>query len=967
MPIQLRCSLCNNSSTFPDAEPGKTAIPCPVCFGLIPVPPAEAGTGEAWWVAPNPPQTPAANDPAKPNNPAGGWWTEAASKPPVVPVPPRPVEPTRLGSLPPTLPPQCSETANKVSQQTVLNRPPSEPTVLAQALPPALPSDTPDLRFPPALPKPPRPRRKVERADRILLGVGAGLALILLVWAPLVLRSPKKGTPKEPAPTRPLAENTQTQPIRTLPPERPIDPPPTLRLPVVEPEPMPQQPAREEKPQPRPEPERKVEAPLVVKNPEPPQVAKKPEPEAQPAPRKIVIKRRQTLSEEDLKKQILKAPEVALDLTAARKESKAIVALAHDPLGPRNRTELAALAMKDRADLKGLPIRMGDACKISPTAADHLQGGSVTLRGHLFASANLAASRVRVGATATADTRPDPEHVHKLLTTAKDRYNLWLKPEAIPALMQLLMAENEAIRLVLVDQLAGIEGPRASAALANRAIFDLCPDVRKAALEALAARPRGEYVQPLIEGLNYPWSVIADHAAEAIVALDLKEALPSVVRLLDTPDPETPRTRGGQVVVRELVRINHLRNCLMCHAPSLAADDKVRGFVPPTNQPLPPAFTQEYYAPKQEGIFVRADVTYLQQDFSVPLPVANHGLWPSAQRYDFMVRERTVGVLEPAWLAADRKPAEPTRHQKTLFYVLRNLTGDDPGPTAEDWKRLFASRDKVTLFCDGLQLTGGIAADGKGNVYVSDLFRGVLFRVDPNGKQTPLVERDGGFQAMAFDTARGRLLACQPNRDRIVAVDVSTGNVTVVLERTPEKPFGPPTYLAVDRRGGIYFSAAPNMVIPGDLGGLYYYSAVGTLTRLLPKLDRPRGLALSPSEGTLYVASGSSTDVFAVPLESAGSLGKPKVLGRLQSHLAQRPLVGEGLAVDPASGNVCVAHPVARGFQVFNPEGAKLTLVPLPDSPVFCMVSDKTLYVTTAKAVYRMKLEGPARGVVRRE
>ena len=48
-------------------------------------------------------------------------------------------------------------------------------------------------------------------------------------------------------------------------------------------------------------------------------------------------------------------------------------------------------------------------------------------------------------------------------------------PAAIPALMQLLMAERTPVRLVLVDVLARIEGPAASKALARLAIFDLRP------------------------------------------------------------------------------------------------------------------------------------------------------------------------------------------------------------------------------------------------------------------------------------------------------------------------------------------------------------------------------------------------------------------------------------------------------------------------------------------------------------
>src|SRR5262249_34957500 len=152
------------------------------------------------------------------------------------------------------------------------------------------------------------------------------------------------------------------------------------------------------------------------------------------------------------------------------------------------------------------------------------------------------------------------------------------------------------------------------------------------------------------------------------------------------------------------------------------------------------------------------------------------------------------------------RPGEPTPHQKALFFTLRGLTNEDPGPTVEDWKRLFVTRDKVTLLRGALQHTGGIAADGKGNVFISDLGRGLLIRLDDQNNQSLLLEKDGGFHALAFDQARNRLIGCQTSRDRIVAVDVPTGAVTVLAERSKDKPIHAPSFLTVDRRGGIYFT-----------------------------------------------------------------------------------------------------------------------------------------------------------------
>ena len=42
------------------------------------------------------------------------------------------------------------------------------------------------------------------------------------------------------------------------------------------------------------------------------------------------------------------------------------------------------------------------------------------------------------------------------------------------------------------------------------------------------------------------------------------------------------------------------------------------------------------------GDAVRADVTYLTQDFSVMQPVIDHGPWPDMQRFDFFARTRPL-------------------------------------------------------------------------------------------------------------------------------------------------------------------------------------------------------------------------------------------------------------------------------------------------------------------------------------
>jgi gluconolactonase len=676
------------------------------------------------------------------------------------------------------------------------------------------------------------------------------------------------------------------------------------------------------------------------------------------APDKLVYKRHRNLTEEDLRKQIVHAPEISLDHNLARTESIEMV-LANRQAAKTGQHDVTPALLMQRADLHGLPFRMGDACKISPAAADHLQGGSLALRANLFDAANATASRLST--TLAGDTRPDPAKFQSTLASG-ERKEQWQRPESVPALMQLLMAENEAIRLVLIEQLAKIPGDKASLALANRAVFDLNPEVRLAALNALNTRPRAEFRQAILEGLRYPWAVINDHAAEALVALKMNDTVPAVVAMLDEPNPNAPYEKPGVgTVVREVVRVNHLHNCLMCHAPSFDSEnDKVRGFVPPTTQPLPPAFTREYYTPRQEGTFVRADITYLQQDFSVPMPVANHGVWPEVQRNDFMVRERHAAMSDFS-VGPKLKPGEarpPTDHERAIFFALRELTGKDPGPTAEDWKRVFIRPQDVTSVQKGLTSVGGIAADAAGVIYYSDRSKKTIVR---QGDTTPItLPSTGRFEGLALDSARNRLLACEPATSRILAIDLKTNAETVLLDGV--KQGLAPRHLVVDKRGGVYFSSRePEAYLgwsdPSYRAPMHYLSAQGTLTRLPCDSTRPRGLGLSVDQNTLYVAAGESNKVFAYTLESVGVLSKGRVLATL-SAVKDLPAGSNGLTVDQA-GNIYVARSGLMTIEVLNAEGARLGRISTQEIPLFCAVGgegQKTLFVTTKTEVLSVKL-----------
>jgi hypothetical protein len=324
---------------------------------------------------------------------------------------------------------------------------------------------------------------------------------------------------------------------------------------------------------------------------------------------------------------------------------------------------LIALLPK-REDLKGLPVREVADCQLRSEAAQRLKFLSREARQWIVQEG----PRPR-GAGLLIKMKPSEveEYSHRLALRLA-RMPEWNREAAVPTLEQVLQSEEMPLRLVLVRQLAKISGATATAALARRVLYECSDHVRQVALEALKSRPKGEARPTFIAGLRYPWPTVADRAAEALVSLADTDATELLGLILNLPDPSAPihDPKTNKWAVSELVRINHLGNCALCHAPSKDKNDILRAPVPIPGKRLPVL----YYAPDKNDT-IRADVTYLRQDFSVALHVDGAAPWPADQRFDFILRSRELPDVEGAELTAAGSRDYPQK--RAVQYALHEL------------------------------------------------------------------------------------------------------------------------------------------------------------------------------------------------------------------------------------------------------------------------------------------------------
>jgi hypothetical protein len=407
----------------------------------------------------------------------------------------------------------------------------------------------------------------------------------------------------------------------------------------------------------------------------------------------IQYKRLKHTTEEGLRQQLERVPELALDsvkntsrdLLADAKFAARERATGPDPDRPL--PDFIHGVIRLRPDLDGLPMQTGKACRLEREEAETLQTMSREIRESIHPRSFITRS--------PGDDREIRINRGRLRSAIGDgkTYYQWQETKGRPALQQILMGETWGMRVFLVECLFKMKGKQGTAALARRALFDLDPAIREAVLWGLKERPPAHYRGVLLEGLRYPWGPVATHAAEALVALQVREVVPELIRLLEEDDPQTPFPRiidDKQVLfVREVVRVNHFRNCLLCHAPSFSRQDPVVGVIPSPDRPVPSGVSRAYYGNNGIGL-VRADVTYLRQDFSVGQPVANPGVWPSVQRYDYLVRERPLTAAEVARHQKGRKKekAKPGGdYKQAVLFALRELTGKDLGSSPAEWKK----------------------------------------------------------------------------------------------------------------------------------------------------------------------------------------------------------------------------------------------------------------------------------------
>ncbi len=252
-----------------------------------------------------------------------------------------------------------------------------------------------------------------------------------------------------------------------------------------------------------------------------------------------------------------------------------------------------------------------------------------------------------------------------------------------------------------------------------------------------------------------------------------------------------------------------------------------------------------------------------------------------------------------------------------------------------------------------------VDASGKISVFLDHIFTGA----DPSLAPTNLgsnTERMLGSNGTTLDR-QGRLVFCSVGNRSVERLE-KNGKRTVLADRFEGKKFNTPNDLVVKSDESIYFTdTRADLQRPDDdpqkgepFSGVYLIKE-GHLRLLANDLTTPNGLAFTPDEKHLYVIESMKKliDRYDVQLDDTIANRQPFV----DMSTDQAPGGPDGMKVDE-KGNVYSTGP--GGVWIISPQGKHIGTLLAPErltNLAFGGADGKTLYVTSFKALYRIRLK----------
>jgi gluconolactonase len=321
--------------------------------------------------------------------------------------------------------------------------------------------------------------------------------------------------------------------------------------------------------------------------------------------------------------------------------------------------------------------------------------------------------------------------------------------------------------------------------------------------------------------------------------------------------------------------------------------------------------------------------------------------------------------------------------------TMENKISSTPSPTGSDsaakivrldpaFDKIVPANSNVEKLVDGHQWVEGPVWNRKeGYLLFSDIPNNAIIKWQ-NGKgesvfmqpagytgKAPFTGREPGTNGLTYDS-QGRLVACEHGDRRVSRLEDDGKTKTTLADKYNGKRLNSPNDLTYRSNGELYFTdpiyglpkGAEDPARELDFCGVYRLSKDGKLTLLTREITRPNGIAFSPDEKKLYVASSDPDKAIWMVYDTQpdGTIANGKVFFDATAWAKEkRPGLPDGMKVDK-DGNLFATGP--GGVLVFSSDGKHLGTFDtgVPTSNVGWGDDGSTLYITANTALLRVKL-----------
>lgn len=225
-------------------------------------------------------------------------------------------------------------------------------------------------------------------------------------------------------------------------------------------------------------------------------------------------------------------------------------------------------------------------------------------------------------------------------------------------------------------------------------------------------------------------------------------------------------------------------------------------------------------------------------------------------------------------------------------------------PKLTEWSRVNQGGRESDSFLEGPVF------DSHGNLFVTDIPHGRVFRITPKGEWDLVAQWDGEPNGMKFINETEILITDYANG--LMLLDTKSGNVRPYLERNKTERFKGVNDLTFDSQGNLYFTDQGQTGLHDPTGRVYRLTKAGKLELLLSNVPSPNGITLSFDEKFLFVAVTRGNCVWRMPLLSDGSISKTG-----QFFTSYGPSGPDGLAINEL-GHLLIANPGLAYIWILN-------------------------------------------------